>query len=49
MVGVSINRDLNDTINNNELTGPYQVYRNINNKIDLVNFMPAHLRKDEVR
>ena len=43
VVGVSIDRDLNDAINTDARTGPFKIYRNINKKLDLVNYMPNKL------
>jgi hypothetical protein len=49
VVGVSIDRDLNDAINSDVRTGPFKIYRNIDNKLDLVNYMPNKLQKGEYR
>jgi hypothetical protein len=43
VVGVNIDRDLNDAIHTDARTGPFRVYRHINKKIDYVNYMPNKL------
>ena len=49
VVGCSLNRDLNAAVGSDTRHGPYKIFRNIDGKIDLVNYMPKMFYKGEER